>query len=115
MGYVKVRGLYILLWRTIVVVTALLGALFLGLGGLLAKLAKHLRANNSPLECGFSSVLEARQFVSFRFFVFAVVFLIFDVELILLVPYLFGSRRHLAHTAVVSVAITLLRLGLLLE
>ena len=95
--------------------TRLLGILFLRLGGLVSKLAKHFRANSSPLECGFAAVIEARQFVSFRFFLFAVVFLIFDVELILLVPYLLGVRSQLAHTLVFRVVISLLSLGLLLE
>ena len=75
----------------------------------------HFRANSSPLECGFAAVIEARQFVSFRFFLFAVVFLIFDVELILLVPYLLGVRSQLAHALVFRVVISLLSLGLLLE
>ena len=75
----------------------------------------HFSANSSPpLECGFAAVIEARQFVSFRFFLFAVVFLIFDVELILLVPYLLGVRSQLAHTLVFRVVISLLSLGLLL-
>ena len=53
--------------------------------------------------------------MSFRFFLFVVVFLIFDVELILLVPYLLGVRSQLAHTLVFRVVISLLSLGLLLE
>ena len=84
-------------------------------GGAGGRIAKHFRANSSPLECGFAAVIEARQFVSFRFFLFAVVFLIFEVELILLVSYLLGPRSQLAHTLVFRVVISLLSLGLLLE
>ena len=46
----------------------------------------------------------------FRYFLFAVVFLIFDVELILLVPYLLGVSSQSAHVLVFRVVISLLSL-----
>ena len=42
-------------------------------------------------------------------------FLIFDVELILLIPYLLGTRGQLAPVLVFRLAVILLSLGLIVE
>nr|ALO76819.1 NADH deshydrogenase subunit 3 [Agrilus biguttatus] len=64
----------------------ILSALIMLLTSTISKKSFSDREKNSPFECGFDPVASARTPFSLHFFLIAVIFLIFDVEITLLLP-----------------------------
>nr|CCI69478.1 NADH dehydrogenase subunit 3 [Metacrangonyx sp. 3 ssp. 1 MDMBR-2012] len=56
------------------------------IANLLGKKMKKEREKNSPFECGFDPFKKARTSFSIRFFLVAIIFLIFDIEIVILMP-----------------------------
>nr|UGB89519.1 NADH dehydrogenase subunit 3 [Pericapritermes gutianensis] len=71
---------------TTATMTILLSSVIMVLTTLLSKKMNEDREKSSPFECGFDPKNSARLPFSSRFFLIAVIFMIFDVEIALLLP-----------------------------
>ena len=67
-----------------------MGTVLLGLGFVLGKLLGHARADSakqSPFECGFEAFEDARMKFDVRYYLVAILFIIFDLEIAFLFPW----------------------------
>merc|ERR1712024_431704 len=71
-----------------IVASLVLVALVFFLGMVFRKKLNFYEEKISPFECGFTPIFNARLPLSIRFFLISLVFLVFDVELIILFPFI---------------------------
>nr|UYK52072.1 NADH dehydrogenase subunit 3 [Palaeocimbex sp. CSCS-Hym-MC0161] len=67
----------------------ILSLIIMMIASILSKKSVYDREKNSPFECGFDPFSATRMSFSIRFFLIALIFLIFDVEIALLLPLVF--------------------------
>nr|QAU54071.1 NADH dehydrogenase subunit 3 [Cellana radiata] len=81
------------MWSVVVVslIFILISFLVMGIGWMVCARSYSDQEKSTPFECGFDSLGFSRIPFSLRFFLLAVVFLIFDVEVVLLFPFISKS------------------------
>nr|YP_001427348.1 NADH dehydrogenase subunit 3 [Mesobuthus martensii]ABC71912.1 NADH dehydrogenase subunit 3 [Mesobuthus martensii] len=70
----------------VLIFSLLLSGVILFVGGLISKKMEEEKEKGSVYECGFESSKSARVPFSLQFFLIGAIFLIFDVEIVLMMP-----------------------------
>nr|YP_009427779.1 NADH dehydrogenase subunit 3 [Godlewskia godlewskia]ASU96530.1 NADH dehydrogenase subunit 3 [Godlewskia godlewskia] len=98
-------------------IALLLSFVVMLMGWMLSKRTLSDREKNSPFECGFDPIKSARLPFSLRFFLLAIIFLIFDVEIVLLFPVLASMPSMFSLSTLIgsSLFLVILMIGLIHE
>nr|YP_009443841.1 NADH dehydrogenase subunit 3 [Dorypteryx domestica]ATU07049.1 NADH dehydrogenase subunit 3 [Dorypteryx domestica] len=99
------------------IMTFLVSSIFLLAATILSKKSKEDQEKSSPFECGFNPFNSPRTPFSIRFFLITIVFLIFDVEITLILPLIhnFDNSNLLIWQTVLILFIMILIIGLIFE
>nr|WRY71256.1 NADH dehydrogenase subunit 3 [Dermacentor reticulatus] len=74
------------------------------------------KEKNSPFECGFDPFSISRVPFSLKFFLIGIIFLVFDVEIVVIIPFpLFSTNKNLIFTVSFITINLLILMGLLYE
>nr|YP_010277829.1 NADH dehydrogenase subunit 3 [Cataglyphis aenescens]UHY95033.1 NADH dehydrogenase subunit 3 [Cataglyphis aenescens] len=72
-----------------IMIFIILSILILLVNFLISKKSSKNREKSSPFECGFDPMSQSRMPFSIQFFMISLIFLIFDIEITLLIPLIY--------------------------
>uniref|UniRef100_UPI0030E4A08A NADH dehydrogenase subunit 3 n=1 Tax=Poecilochirus davydovae TaxID=3128885 RepID=UPI0030E4A08A len=94
----------------------LLSMLIMSASLLMSKKSFMDKEKTTPFECGFDPYLMTRTPFSLRFFKIAIIFLIFDIEIVLILPLpLLNTSMNSMYLASSMMIISIILMGLLYE
>uniref|UniRef100_UPI0030E2FC42 NADH dehydrogenase subunit 3 n=1 Tax=Ayyaria chaetophora TaxID=1291247 RepID=UPI0030E2FC42 len=83
----------------------------------MSKKTKNFLEKQTPFECGFNFFNLARTPFSMRFFLIAIIFIIFDIEIVIFLPLIltFWKSNIIKWTTLTIVFVIIILLGILME
>lgn len=78
------------------VLATVVAAVIIGLSALLGVRRKKNKAHDLPYECGVDSLPVARSRIPIKYFLIAVLFIVFDIEVVFLYPWAVSFRDFVA-------------------
>nr|AVW86104.1 NADH dehydrogenase subunit 3 [Lepidonotopodium sp. YZ-2018] len=97
-----------LITSTTIILTLLIPALILMLSMFISFRSSEDQEKCSPFECGFDPKSNARIPFSLRFFLLAVLFLIFDIEIVILMPSPLLPQTFISSSSLITLMLFLL-------